>query len=109
MTCEKNAEVTGAPATIHVATGRPVLVAFQNNNLQEVALEFKQQFSGRTIAVLGDDRHLPEPQGGFVHAERDKAIAMAKVGRREDGVSAVQGAEKGGNLSTMQTCIGSEG
>ncbi len=48
-------------AAIHMATGRPVGVVFQDKNLQEVVLEFKQQFPQRSIAILGDDdRHLPE-------------------------------------------------
>jgi antirestriction protein ArdC/phage/plasmid primase-like uncharacterized protein len=70
----------GTSASIHMATGRPVVVAFQDNNLQDVAQEFKQMFPERTIAVLGDDdRHLPERTPPLPNSGRVKANEAAKA------------------------------
>lgn len=70
----------GTSASIHMATGRPVVVAFQDNNLQDVAQEFKQMFPERTIAVLGDDdRHLPERTPALPNSGRVKANEAAKA------------------------------
>ncbi len=45
-------------ASIHIATGEPVVVAFQDSNLKAVAEEFKQMFPTRTAFVVGDnDQH----------------------------------------------------
>lgn len=70
----------GTSAAIYMATGRPVVVAFQDNNLQEVAREFKQQFPERTIAILGDDdRHLSERTPALPNSGRESATAAAKA------------------------------
>lgn len=70
----------GTSASIQMATGRPVVVAFQDNNLQEVAQEFKQMFPERTIAILGDDdRHLPERTPPLPNSGREKATEAAKA------------------------------
>ncbi len=70
----------GTSAAIHMATGRPVVVAFQDNNLQKLALEFKQQFPERTIAILGDDdRHLPERIPSLLNSGGETATAAAKA------------------------------
>ncbi|ELU9701950.1 DUF1738 domain-containing protein [Escherichia coli] len=70
----------GTSASIHMATGRPVVVAFQDNNLQDVAQEFKQMFPERTIAVLGDDdRHLPERTPPLPNSGRVKTNEAAKA------------------------------
>lgn len=70
----------GTSASIHMATGKPVVVAFQDNNLQEVAEEFKRNFPERTIAVLGDDdRHLPERTPPLPNSGREKATAAARA------------------------------
>lgn len=70
----------GTSASIHMATGKPVVVAFQDNNLQEVAQEFKTMFPERTIAILGDDdRHLPERTPPLPNSGREKATAAAKA------------------------------
>ena len=70
----------GTSASIYMATGRPVIVAFQDNNLQAVAEEFKQIFPERTIAILGDDdRHLPERTPPLPNSGREKATEAAKA------------------------------
>jgi len=70
----------GTSASIHMATGRPVVVAFQDNNLKDVAQEFKQMFPERTIVVLGDDdRHLPERKPPLPNSGRVKANEAAKA------------------------------
>lgn len=70
----------GTSASIHMATGRPVVVAFQDNNLKEVAQEFKKMFPERTIAILGDDdRHLPERTPPLPNSGRLTATDAAKA------------------------------
>ena len=45
-------------ASIHMATGEPVIVAFQDSNLKAVAEEFKAMFPQRSFFVVGDnDQH----------------------------------------------------
>ena len=67
-------------ASIHLATGKPVVVAFQDSNLLDVAQEFKRAFPERTIAILGDDdRHLPYRTPPLPNSGKDKATAAAKA------------------------------
>ena len=67
-------------ASINIATGRPVVVAFQDNNLEKVAQEFKQTFPRRTIAILGDDdRHLPKRTPPLPNSGRKAATKAAQA------------------------------
>lgn len=45
-------------ASIHMATGEPVVVAFQDSNLKAVAEEFKAMYPYRSVFIAGDnDEH----------------------------------------------------
>lgn len=70
----------GTSASIHLATGRPVVVSFQDNNLADVAKEISQQYPGRPVAIIGDDdRHLPERTPPLPNSGREKATEAAKA------------------------------
>lgn len=71
--------------TIHEATGKPVAVAFNANNLEAVAREYRDRFPDKAILILGDNDHrkeaeidpatnLPKPNVG-----KEKAIAAARA------------------------------
>lgn len=69
-------------ASIHMATGEPVVVAFQDSNLLAVAEEFKAMYPYRSCFIVGDnDRHNLErglQNGGLCSAQR---AAQAVGGR----------------------------
>lgn len=69
-------------ASIHMATGEPVVVAFQDSNLKAVAEEFKAMYPYRSVFVAGDnDQHNVSnglKNSGLVSA---KAAAKAVGGR----------------------------
>ena len=72
-------------ASIHLATGQPVVVAFSDRNLKAVAEEFRQIFPQRPMLICGDDdRHLPLrqpiplPNSGR-EAATDAALAVGGV------------------------------
>ena len=74
----------GTSAVVHEATGRQVVVAFQDSNLKTVALDLHRRFPDRPIAILGDDdRHLQGEglaNSGRVHAaEAAKAVGGAAI------------------------------
>lgn len=70
----------GTSASIHLATGRPVVVSFQDNNLADVAKEISQQYPGRPVAIIGDDdRHLPERTPPLPNSGREKATEAAQA------------------------------
>jgi Uncharacterized protein conserved in bacteria len=69
----------GTAATIHLATGKPVIVAFNDNNLQAVAEEFKKIFPDRSQAIFGDDdKHLPLLPVPLANSGREKATTAAE-------------------------------
>ena len=69
-------------ASIHLATGEPVVVAFQDSNLRAVAEEFKSMYPYRSFFIAGDnDQHNVAnglKNGGL---ESAKAAARAVGGR----------------------------
>lgn len=69
-------------ASIYMATGEPVVVAFQDSNLKAVAEEFKAMYPYRSVFVAGDnDQHNVSnglKNSGLVSA---KAAAKAVGGR----------------------------
>ncbi|OQX14064.1 MAG: hypothetical protein BWK73_10420 [Thiothrix lacustris] len=69
----------GTAATIHLATGKPVVVAFNDNNLKSVAEEFKKIFPERSQAIFGDDdKHLPLLPMPLANSGREKATTAAE-------------------------------
>lgn len=70
----------GTAATIHLATGKPVIVAFNDNNMKAVAEEFKKIFPERTQAIFGDDdQHLPLLPRPLANSGREKATEAAEA------------------------------
>lgn len=64
-------------ATVHEATGLPVVVAFNAGNLVAVAKAFRRQFVNHTIIIAGDDDFETEGNPG---QEKAKAAAAAALG-----------------------------
>jgi putative DNA primase/helicase len=70
------AEGVATGASLHQATGRPVVVAFDAGNLQSVANELRETHPEKAIIVMGDDdRHKALNRG-----RRDAEQAAAAVG-----------------------------
>jgi antirestriction protein ArdC/phage/plasmid primase-like uncharacterized protein len=68
------AEGYATGASVHQATGRPVVVAFDAGNLKTVAESLRKGHPDRHIVILGDDdRH------GKTNVGRDKAEETAKA------------------------------
>jgi phage/plasmid primase-like uncharacterized protein len=66
------AEGYATGASVHQATGRPVVVAFDAGNLSAVAAALRRAYPERPIVLLGDDdRHQsPERNAGRLKAEQ---------------------------------------
>lgn len=56
-------------ATIHAATGQPVIVAFNAGNLEPVIAEIRRKSPKREIAIVGDDDRFTEANPGRTKAE----------------------------------------
>ncbi|EGU0150150.1 DUF1738 domain-containing protein [Vibrio parahaemolyticus] len=66
-------------ASVHQATGLPVVAAFQDNNLSHVAKELRKEYPDKEIFILGDDdRHLPLRNPPLKNSGREKAESVAK-------------------------------
>lgn len=63
-------------ASIHQATGEPVICAFNASNLSVVGLEIKKKFNELTITVCGDDDQWGEKNIG--REEGDKAALAVR-------------------------------
>lgn len=77
------AEGYATAASIHEATARPVVVAFDAGNLKTVALALRQRYPLALIVVCGDDDIATAAQKG-INPGREKATAAA---RAVDGVA----------------------
>ena len=78
------AEGYATAASIHMATGRPVVVAFDAGNLEPVARAIRSAFPSSPILVCADDdRESTKPDGTPYNAGRLKgeAAALAISGR----------------------------
>lgn len=65
-------------ASIHMATGEPVVVAFQDSNLKAVAEEFKSMYPYRSIFIAGDnDQHNVDK--GLKNSGLESAKVAAKA------------------------------
>jgi antirestriction protein ArdC/phage/plasmid primase-like uncharacterized protein len=73
------AEGYATAASVHQATGRPVVVAMDSGNLLPVAKALHETYPGKHITILGDDdRHLPEREPPLPNAGREKAEEAAR-------------------------------
>jgi phage/plasmid primase-like uncharacterized protein len=62
------AEGYATAASLHQATGKPVVVAFDAGNLDAVAGAIKQRYPDTPIAIMGDDDRHSSPNVGRVKA-----------------------------------------
>lgn len=72
------AEGYATAASVHLATGKPVVVAFDAGNLEPVAVALREKFPNAPIAILADNDHgLSENVG----VEKAKLAAKAVKGQ----------------------------
>ena len=68
----------GTSAAISEAMDRPVVVTFQDSNMETVALKIREQYPDREIVILGDDdRHLPLKSPPLKNSGREAAEKTA--------------------------------
>lgn len=80
------AEGYATGASIHMATGQAVMVAFNAGNLSDVVAATKQVFAGSTIIIAADDdKWTKKPNGQPTNPGQEKAHAAAQ----EHGVQVV--------------------
>lgn len=73
------AEGFATGASVHMATQRPVVCAFNSGNLEAVATILKQRFPEKTFVICGDDdRWTTNPKGDAWNPGRESAEAAAK-------------------------------
>lgn len=73
------AEGYATAATLHEATGRPAVVAFDAGNLVHVARELRALYPAATILVCGDDDHETEARTGTNGGRKGAATAARAV------------------------------
>ena len=78
------AEGYATAATVHEATGRPVVVCFDSGNLVHVARDLRQRWPALPLLVCGDDDRRTEAKGrknaGKVKAAEAAAVAGSAAG-----------------------------
>lgn len=85
-------------ASIHMATGEPVVVAFQDSNLKAVAEEFKAMYPYRSVFVAGDnDQH--NVSNGLKNSGLVSAKAAAKAVGGKYGVPKFAANQQGKQFS----------
>lgn len=57
------AEGYATAASLHQATGYPVLVVFDAGNIEPVTAYLREHVRGRTVVICADDDHETKPQG----------------------------------------------
>jgi putative DNA primase/helicase len=72
-------------ATVHEATGVPVVVAFNSGNLQSVAKTLREQFPEIEIVICVDDDHRIAGNPGLTKAKEAAARVDAKIAIPEFG------------------------
>ena len=78
----------GTGASVHEATGRPVVVCFDSGNLLHVAKALRERWPALPLLVCGDDDRATEAKGRK-NAGRDKAQAAAELAGAAQGLAAV--------------------
>lgn len=113
------AEGYATAATLHEATGRPVVVCFDAGNLRHVAEALRQQWPALPLLVCGDDDQATHQRIGN-NPGRDKAATAVRVARAGSGLAAavfpvgLQGggsdfndlaAQAGGGIEAVRACV----
>lgn len=73
------AEGYATGASIHQATGKPVVIAFNASNLVPVAKSCRRQFVNHNIIIAGDDDFETEGNPGRTKAEEASAAALGRA------------------------------
>ncbi len=73
------AEGFATAASVHMATGLPVVAAFDAGNLEPVAKSLREKFPEAPMLILADDDHALTPNVGLEKAHQAAKAAGAKV------------------------------
>lgn len=73
------AEGYATAASVHIATGHPVAVAFDCGNLQSVAKVLRAKYPAASITVCGDNDHQTEGNPGLTAARAAAAAVRGTV------------------------------
>lgn len=73
------AEGFATAASVHMATGLPVVAAFDAGNLEPVATALREKFPESSILILADDDHALAPNVGLEKAHQAAKAVGAKV------------------------------
>ncbi|KGH31349.1 DUF927 domain-containing protein [Comamonas testosteroni] len=106
------AEGYATAASLHMATGWPVVVAFDAGNLMHVAKALQEQHAGALVVVCGDDDTGTQARTGR-NPGRDKAEAVARVVggvavfpiELPDGGKDFNDMHQAHGLEAVQTCV----
>lgn len=106
------AEGYATAASLHMATGWPVVVAFDAGNLMHVAKALQAQHAGALVVVCGDDDTGTQARTGR-NPGREKAEAMARAvggvvvfpGELPDGGKDFNDMHQACGLAAVQTCV----
>lgn len=66
-------------ASIHQATGKPVIITFDAGNLVEVATIIGERYPNAEVIVCGDDDRMKDPNVGRLKAERAAMLVNGAV------------------------------
>jgi putative DNA primase/helicase len=66
-------------ASVHMATGLPVVAAFDAGNLEPVATALREKFPEAPMLILADDDHSLDPNVGLEKARQAAKAVGAKV------------------------------
>lgn len=66
-------------ASVHMATGKTVFVAFNAGNLIDVGRAVRKRWTNKTIVVCGDDDHHNEENIGRIKAEEAAKVCMGSA------------------------------
>jgi len=108
------AEGYATGATIHEATGRPVAVAFDSNNLPAVAKALKEEWPDKQVVIAADNDQVQEVERGKnpgiqkAHEAADAVgggVAVPHFTRVDKGLSDFNDMEREDGRASVQTNI----
>ena len=98
------AEGYATAASVHLATGKPVVAAFDAGNLEPVAVALREKYPNAPIAILADNDH-----GLFVNVGVEKASLAAKAVKGQVIVPTLSEEEKARGLTDFNDLHTSRG
>lgn len=87
------AEGYATGASLHEATGYPVVVTFDSGNLPKVAASWRERLPSATFVICGDDDHSNTKNAGREKALEAAALARAHIAFPSDGPEPLQGTD----------------